>query len=376
MEIRSYNHELEFANLLFSKLFRNITIEKIYNGQMKIIPVRCMIGNRSRIFKDLENPEKKGTYTFPLIVVTRTGLTTDPDRIANLHNEIKYQTYPSAKWNCINYNLLTPNPVSISYTVTIISKDQATNDMIVSNFIPFFNQDLFVSCIHPKFTNVKYNSQVIFSGTINDDHPDELANDQDDFVTTTCDFTFKTYLFGGTDRKAATPYTITGGDGSTSVIYDGFVPVIKSIMLDMHGVPYLDPTIPQVVLSGPYAISSIYLDDLSHDLSLGISTYWNDEEGREVPAELSSVSYSQISGYFDPYTQYSIEKYFQDIQNRNYWPTAVDTLRWRIDEDTGNFLQNKCDILSETWENPVLSNRSDPYDIAKNPMSHVLSAWV
>ena len=52
MEYRSYNKELAYANMLFKRPFSNIAIER--DG--KLIKFNCIIGNRSRIFKNLENP--------------------------------------------------------------------------------------------------------------------------------------------------------------------------------------------------------------------------------------------------------------------------------------------------------------------------------
>lgn len=332
MEIRSYNHELELANLLFVKLFRNITIERRTKNSMKQIPVKCVIGNRSRIFKDLENPEKKATYTFPLIVVTRTGIQTEPDRIANLHNEIKYQQYSGQHL----YDLMTPNPVAINYSVTIISKNQGMNDMIMSNFIPFFNKDLFVSCVHPKFTNVKYNSQVIMDSSITEEHPEELAGTDDDFVVNTCSFTLKTFLFAGTQNakagQLAKTILSTYWDEELSAwnvisvdsIYDGFMPVIQKIQLDMHAVRYLDPTLPKYQTS---VITKTYLcADLSGNPILdkdGNRQYYNHDFSVDVAAN-------------NPYAYYAIDKYFYDISVGNWYAEDVDTLRWHIDE-AGNF---------------------------------------
>lgn len=101
----------------------------------------------------------------------------------------------------MNYNIFTPVPIDITYTVTIVSKYQSDIDMILSNFIPFFNKDLFFQCEHPKFTDLTYKNQVIMENTIQEDHIPEIEANQDDIVTATCTFTFKTFLFCGTLKK-------------------------------------------------------------------------------------------------------------------------------------------------------------------------------
>lgn len=338
MEVRSYNHELEIANILFTKLFRNITIERKIGNNIKQIPVQCMIGNRSRIFKNLENPDRMAMYTFPLIVVTRTGIQIEPDRVANLHNEIKMQQTRSR----IEYNLLTPNPVAISYTVTIISKDQGMNDLILSNFIPFFNKDLFVSCIHPKFNNLKYNCQVIMESSINEEHPEELDASQDDFVINSCNFTFKTFLFGGTESRPA-GFSIISNEVSVEIssevngeissiistiisgeVVDGFMKVIDKIQLDIHAVPYLDLTLPK------------------YETKVFEKTFISVDENGENHTYTKTLSADVAIG--DPYSYYSIDKYFSDIEANEKLAVDVDVLRWGLD------VNNNFVLKDENWK--------------------------
>ena len=351
MEIISYNHELEYANLLFSKLFRNIKINKFYKNTLTEVQVDCRIGNRWRIFKNMENPEKLAMYKFPMIVISRRGLQVEPDRIANLHNEIKWFSKPD---NPYYYDLMTPVPVAISYDVTIISKDQGTNDMIMSNFIPFFNQDLFVSSIHPKFTNVRFNNQVIMGNNITEEHPDELANTDDDFVINTCNFTYKTYLFGGKDKVKAGSNggPDDGGDdpGGGDDIYDGFVPIIKSIMLDMHAVPFKDPfsrTRGRVscIIKKP---TSCFCEP---SCTCGTACSC---EGKQHFKELSVY---RDSADYDPYFAYSVEKYFRDV-DAGLLPSDVDTLRWYIDDGISGTNKFKLDRFTKFDTTGALSTLS------------------
>ncbi len=103
--------------------------------------------------KALENPERKGTYTLPLISIDRTGYTRNGERLNNLNNEVKYELGPKSRY----YHLMAPVPVDINYEVTVMSKYQADIDKIASNFMVFFNSDIFVSCEHPKYEGVKLN---------------------------------------------------------------------------------------------------------------------------------------------------------------------------------------------------------------------------
>jgi len=70
------------------------------------------------------------------------------------------------------------------------------------------------------------NNQIIMSDSISEEHPDELDPSLDDIITTTFQFIFKTYLFGGTEQSSSS-YTNKNG-----TVYDGFIPIITSLSGD------------------------------------------------------------------------------------------------------------------------------------------------
>lgn len=286
MEIRSFNQELQFADILFSRLFKNITIDKIVNGKKLSYNVQCIRANRSRIYKNLQNPTKQALYSYPLIVYQRNGITRDPERVSSLHNEI----IRSANSRKPDFNLLAPNPITINYSVSLISNQESDNDLIMGNFIPFFNSDLFVTCKHPKFAGLTYNSQVTMEDAITEEHPEELANDSYDVTVTTFNFDFKTYIFGGNERVAAgkhTEYrTILSTDPNGNIVsvelsnlYVGYVPAINAVCVDFYAIPRYDTT---------------NISDL-------------------VP--------------------YDFDKYFQDVETGKLSDPTYDSIHWVIDEN-------------------------------------------
>lgn len=361
MEVRSGNQELAYANILFSRLFRNIVIERQINGEKVEVQVNCVIGNRSRIFKDLENPDKAATYKLPLIVVTRTGYQINNSRLANLHNEVLRA--PSTSSHI--YDIMTPVPVDVSYTVTVLSKYPGDNDLICSNFIPFFNSDLFVTTTHPKFTDVKIDCQIVMGTNISEQLPEELASNADNFTTTTFNFTFKTWLYAGMNRVPATEvYTryITStivsnwiddkGNPQSALVstvistdYSGFAPIIKKIWLEMHAVPYMDPLKQQPYFTNTQQLSTFIVNNATRLSNLAWPSISGDElcariSALTTPASLSSI-YNAISSRND---LYSNEKYFEDLGNGLIHDPQYDELHWAIDEKTGEF---KVD--SEAW---------------------------
>jgi hypothetical protein len=151
------------------------------------------MGQRSRIFKRWQNAENTATIKLPMIAVNRTGYVRNTERLNNLNNEVKYEITSKNR----SYDLLTPIPIDISYDVSIMAKYPSDIDQIASNFMIMFNSDIYVSCMHPKYQDIKLNNQIIMSDTISEEHMDEIDGTTNDFITTTFQFTFKTYLFGG-----------------------------------------------------------------------------------------------------------------------------------------------------------------------------------
>lgn len=202
MEFRSYNAELADANLMFKSIFSNISIVKATSrNENDLVLVKCMFGQRSRILKSLQNDTKKGMLKFPLILINRTGYSRAPERLNNLNNEVKYE-YTSKKRQ---YELYTPIPININYEVIVMSKSPSDIDQIASNFMIFMNNDKYMSCMHPKYNDIKFNCQVIMEDSVSEEHSGEIDESTDDIISSTFNFTFKTYLFAGTERATPLP---------------------------------------------------------------------------------------------------------------------------------------------------------------------------
>ena len=118
----------------------------------------------------------------------------------------------------------------------------------MSNFIPFFNKDVFVRYKHPKFEGLFMKCQVIMDDTIQEEHPEQLDAFDDDIVTCTCSFIFKTWIFCGNDVVSSAENHVVHKvsvdiSTDTSVIvdteYDGFIPSIRQINVGFYPVPLL-----------------------------------------------------------------------------------------------------------------------------------------
>ena len=306
MQIQSFNAELAMANLMFLRLFNNIVITRTdtKTNETKDIKVNCFFGQTSRIFKSWQNNERKGRVKLPCIAINRTGYSRNSDRLNNMHNEVKYEMTSSYR----KYDLLTPVPIDINYDVTIISKYPSDIDQIASNFMIFFNPDVYVTCMHPKYEGIRLNNHVIMQDSVSEEHPDEIDGSTDDFITASFQFIFKTYLFGGSQQAkkvpqkvlstyissvvSACPYELTeedlknldkfSGKLSTTIIssfqttlstyvdnpnlsdyiYDGFTPIVKNLSIGFYPVPQTSNYIEYFTEVDSYPIESqqFYVD--------------------------------------------------------------------------------------------------------------------
>lgn len=248
MEIHSFNAELALANLMFSQIFRNIKIRRTNDtGDIAEFDVPCVFGQRSRIIKSMENDSRQGKVKFPMITINRTGYTRNADRLNNLHNEVRFEITSKNR----SYDLLTPIPIDISYDVSITAKLPSDIDYIASNFMVFFNNDIFVNCMHPKYDGIQLKNQIIMSDSVSEEHPDELDASADDLITTTFQFTFKTYLFGGNKQV----------DGD---VYEGFVPTINGINIGFY---------PIAKISSDFEKAMQNIDEMYSDETIYISSY-------------------------------------------------------------------------------------------------------
>ncbi|HPM74260.1 MAG TPA: tail sheath stabilizer and completion protein [Saccharofermentans sp.] len=195
MQFRSYNSELKIATAMFMDVFNNIVIDR-RTGSIddptiqKLIEVPCVFGQRSRILKSLENPNK--TLSVPMIAVNRVGFVRDVQRVHSIHNHLLFGTDGYS-----NTAQATPIPINVTFTLTAITRYIEDLDQIVNNFIPFFQPDIYVVWKHPKFPSCNIKSQVVWDGSVSTTIPEDLPESAPYRCLGDVSFTFKTWFFPG-----------------------------------------------------------------------------------------------------------------------------------------------------------------------------------
>ena len=336
MQIQSYNAELAIANLMFLRLFNNIIIQRTgKNNNTKDIKVNCQLGQKSRIFKNWQNDEKRAKMKLPMIVINRTGYTRNAERLNNMHNEVKYEM--TSKYR--KYDLLTPVPIDINYDVSIISKYPSDIDQIASNFMIFFNPDVYVTCMHPKYEDIKLNNQIIMQDSISEEHPDEIDGSTDDFITNTFQFTFKTYLFGGNQQAKKIPkYTLSTylSTFNKDVVYE----LTENDMRNLSN--FTD-----------YKLSTTIEKTVTEKLSAYVE---NPDSIDQVYDGFVPIAKNITVGFYPVTDLDNFKSYIQEVNNLDPNWMYVDKVKWVVDEDINSIY--KGNLL------PVLAPVSSIYEIS------------
>ena len=259
----------------------------------------------------------------------------------------------------------------MSYDVSIIAKYQADIDKISSNFMVFFNSNIFVSQEHPKYQGIKLHNEIIMSDSVSEEHPDEFDGSQDDIVTSTFNFTFKTYLFGGTTKAQKHPGQQVSSVISTFIssyvyefqtddevrdylnvndhnklstmlekevtepvtclvdistdTYDDGIPVIRNIDMGFYAVPRKED-IEQYIIS----VDSGLIAPHEHYTSaayISSGSYLSNYEEREIETETGEISSVSVLTSLT-----TVDDYYEPVDNWCTLAPYVDRIRWCIDE--------------------------------------------
>lgn len=198
MKVLSYNKEVLTATGEMIRLFSNISIIQLHdkNGNAvkpansKKISVPLKYAQTSRILKSIMNP-KGEPPEYPLITLEKKDMVYDLSRNTEIHHDMatlvgKYDP-----------NTHPPIPMNIDFTINIFAKYPEDVDMIISNFAPWFNTDVYVTSPHPKLSGKYINHQVLWDGNIHYEWKSSLQSGEQDIITASTNFTFKTELYAG-----------------------------------------------------------------------------------------------------------------------------------------------------------------------------------
>jgi len=268
MKYRSYHRELERTTAQVIDLFNDITIDRRdqKNNVQQLINVPCVYGNRSRILKSLQNRDK--TLSIPLTCISMEGITRDTSRVQGTYDGLLYQTNQNSYNNLKN----TPVPINVTYSIDIITKFQEDMDQILTNWIVWFNPDVYIVIPNPIKPTTNLKIQVLWSSnSINMTYANEVDNNTPARIIANTQITVKTWMFPGLLTDSDDGRLIKRINFNPNIVFDGeYVGRLSNFYSVPKNNTYEDfiSNIVQGYIKYPY------FDKIP--ISAGVSGFWQD----------------------------------------------------------------------------------------------------
>jgi hypothetical protein len=227
--VKNYTFNFEVQTLLeqFVAAFNDIVIKRYDNTKTVVAPtsghkVSFVYAPKQRVYDTLNTPAPGG-MTVPVVAVSINGIARDNSRVFNKLEGFTVNNYDTTDSSLLN-KIPQPVPVNIGISMVIVTKFQSDMDQIISNFVPYCDPYIIISCKLPSSSNSKspyeLRSEVLWDGNIQLQYPDNLGPTQPYRLTATTNFTIKGWLFKKIDETVKKIYTIDASfltnDGETS----------------------------------------------------------------------------------------------------------------------------------------------------------------
>lgn len=218
--MKNYTFGFEIPTLVeqFIGAFNDVIIKRYNRDNTAVSPtsgikVNYVYAPKQRIFSMLTNPAPGG-ITVPAVAVTIAGISRDQSRVFNKNEGFSADLTEQSE-GLISKGVLQPVPINIQINMSIITKYQLDMDQILSNFIPYCDPYIIISWKLPKTNpfkkqNIPYEirSEVLWSGTVQINYPQDLAGNQSFRVVADTSFTIKGWMFKDSGEIIKKIYTI------------------------------------------------------------------------------------------------------------------------------------------------------------------------
>lgn len=174
MNHQATNNEITNLTMHLMSALNGVVVNRyIYdNGRIggidKKIKVPLKFGGKTRQLEEAININ--GHVKLPIISVFMNGFNVDLNR-----NSAKNRNRSVTDWNGTDgyptYN--SPTPVTINYTVKIVTTKKSDFEQIISHYTSVFNPDIMISWKHP-FSDEKLISKVLWDGNFAIEYPENL----------------------------------------------------------------------------------------------------------------------------------------------------------------------------------------------------------
>ena len=139
------------------------------------------------------------------------------------------------------------------------------------------------------------------SDSVSEDHPDEFDGTQDDITTSTFNFTFKTFLFGGTRQAKLVPQKVLSSVTSSFVSTE--IVELKPNEIDQFQIDHPDQSVSAVLTTWVTADISTYVD--------------NPNTSADVYDDIPIINKIDFGFYVVP-QKHDIQQYIQSVDNGDF----------------------------------------------------------
>lgn len=192
--MREYSYNFEIKDLLtqFIAAFDDVVIKRYDKDRVvkETVEVRYILAPKQRVMYDIVN--KAQNLTLPVVAVNVTGISRDTSRVFN-----KLDSFESKSNNLITTGL-TPVPINIEVSMSILARYLQDLDQILSNFVPYNNPYIIISWNEPSNIpgrTVEIRSEVLWNGNISINEPTDISYSEKFRVVADTSFTIKGWLF-------------------------------------------------------------------------------------------------------------------------------------------------------------------------------------
>jgi len=172
------------------------------------VEVRYIYAPKQRVIYDIINQAKN--LTLPVVSVSITNISRDVNRVFNKLDGFYYGKNDGTQ-NSVSH-LLSPVPINISVSMSIITKYQTDMDQILSNFIPYANPYIIIGWKVPEDLGLSLNqeirSEVLWEGGISLSYPTDISSTDKYRCTADTSFTIKGWLFKSQENPKGLVYYI------------------------------------------------------------------------------------------------------------------------------------------------------------------------
>ena len=191
MNIYTYDFELQTMTTVLLNCFSDIVVKRfnVHKQARDQIKTRVVYAPKQRVLLDLL--DKDQNIQLPVVSVHIGGIARDESRV---FNKIIGTYHPIVNTSS-SYNERGPQPIDVTYNVSIMTRYQQDMDQILSHLLPYVNPYFVVSWRTPNRPDFEIRSNVFWNGNVNIQYPVEAAATQIARVVADLTFTFKGWLF-------------------------------------------------------------------------------------------------------------------------------------------------------------------------------------